>query len=83
MTLGPVQHCVEAIGGTASIATLKYIAVKIGATERILPHAIRQKFDIAPDGTLEPVTAGSTRPTSAVVTGAGVQAVEQFDLRAP
>jgi hypothetical protein len=57
--------------------------VKIGTTERILPHAIQQKFEIAPDGTFAPVTEGSTKPTSVVVTNAGVATVEQYELRAP
>jgi len=48
------------------VVKLGYIVDKIGTTERILPHAIKQQFEIGPDGTLELVTAGSTRPTSVV-----------------
>ncbi|SHN87124.1 hypothetical protein SAMN05444170_7014 [Bradyrhizobium erythrophlei] len=65
------------------LAALGYAVMKTGTTERILPHAIRQKFEIAPDGTLVPPTEGSTRPTSMTVTNAGLAVVEQFDLRVP
>ncbi len=51
-------------------------------TERILPHAIRQKFTVGADGELEPFTEGSSKPMSAVVTNADT-VVEQFDLRTP
>jgi hypothetical protein len=44
LTLGQVQRCVEAIGGTTNIVGLGYIVVKMGATERILPHAITERF---------------------------------------
>ncbi len=51
-------------------------------TERILPHAIRQKFTVGADGELEPFTEGSSKPMSVVVTNADT-VVEQFDRRTP
>ena len=35
------------------LAALGYIVEKIGESQRILPHAIRQKFTIRADGELE------------------------------
>lgn len=51
-------------------------------TERILPHAIRQKFTVGADGELEPFTEGSSKPMSVVVTNADT-VLEQFDRRTP
>jgi hypothetical protein len=84
LTLGiPVQHSVEAIGETASIARLGYIVTLIGESERILPHAIARKFEMSSSGALVAPTEGSTRPVSVIVTNAGIAAVEQFDLWTP
>jgi hypothetical protein len=84
LTLGiPVQHCVVTIGGPAVIARLGYTVQKTGTTERILPHAVRQKFTLGADGELEPFTEGSTKPVSVQVTNAGIAVVEQYDLRLP
>jgi hypothetical protein len=73
----PVQHYVEAIGGTANIARLGYIVEKIGTTERILPHAVAQRFEVSSSGTLVAPTEGSTKPTTVTVTNAGIATVEQ------
>jgi hypothetical protein len=56
---------------------------KIGESQRILPHAVRQRFETSSSGALVPATENSTRPTSTVVTHAGIANVEQFDLRMP
>jgi len=63
------------------LAALGYLVMKIGTTERILPHAVRQRFEIAPDGTLVAPTEGSTKPVTVTVTNGGIAVVEQFDLR--
>jgi hypothetical protein len=76
-------HCVEAAGGTASIVRLGYIVVKIGTTERILPHAVAQRFEVSSSCALIAPTENSTRPTSLVVTNAGIAVVERYDLRQP
>ena len=55
----------------------------VGTTERILPHVVTQKSEIAPDGTLVAPTEGSTKPVTVTVTNAGIAVVEQFDLRMP
>jgi hypothetical protein len=73
-------HCnVEAIG--ASIARLGYIVEKIGTTERILPHAVAQKFEMSSSGVLVAASEGSSRPVPVIVTSAGLARVEQFELR--
>jgi hypothetical protein len=46
------------------LTALGYIVEKIGESQRILPHAIRQKFTIRADGELEPFTEGSPRPVT-------------------
>jgi hypothetical protein len=81
LTLGmPVQHYIEAICEIASTARLGYIVTLIGESQRILPHAVTQRFGVAPDGMLVPPTEGSTKPVS-VINGAGLARVEQFELR--
>jgi hypothetical protein len=65
------------------LAALGYIVEKIGESQRILPHAIRQKFTIRADGELEPFTEGSSRSVTVVVTDAGLAVVERYDLHTP
>jgi hypothetical protein len=55
--------------------------VKTGTSERILPHAVPQRFEVSSSGALVPVTEGSTKPTTVTVTNAGIANVEQSDLR--
>jgi hypothetical protein len=76
----PVQHYVEAIGGTANITRLGNIVVKTGTTERILPHAVAQRFEVSSSGALIAPTEGSTKPVSVIVTAADLATVEQYDL---
>jgi hypothetical protein len=84
LTLGiPVQHCAEAIGGTANNAKLGNVVEQSGTTQRILPHAIAQKFETSSSGALIPATHGSTKAVTVTVTNAGIAAVEQFELRRP
>jgi len=52
---------------------------RIGESQRILPHAVAQKFETSSSGALIP--AGSTKPVSMQVTHAGIATVEQYDLR--
>jgi hypothetical protein len=56
---------------------------EIEGGQRILPYAHHQPMEIAADGTLIPVTAGSTKPTSLVVHGAGPQPTRRFEFPAP
>jgi hypothetical protein len=62
---------------------LGYVVEEIGEGERILPHAVAQKFEISSSGALIAPTEGSTKPTTVTVTNAGIAAVEQYDLRMP
>jgi hypothetical protein len=41
---------------------------RTGTSERILPHAVRRRFEVSSSGALTPATENSTRPTSIVVT---------------
>jgi hypothetical protein len=54
-----------------------------GTTERILPHAVAQRFETSSSGALIPATEGSTKPVSVIVTAAGLATVEQYDLPMP
>jgi hypothetical protein len=81
LTLGtPVQHYVGAVAGTANNAKLGNVVEKTGTSERMLPHAVAQKFEVSSSGALIAPIEGSTRPTSVIVTGAGLATVEQYVL---
>jgi len=74
----------EALPGSplpGQLIALGYIVIKIGESERILPHAVQQRFEIAADGTLIAPTEGSSKPVSVQVTHAGIATVEEYDLR--
>jgi Arm DNA-binding domain len=64
------------------LVALGYIVEKTGETQRILPHAIQQRFEVSSSGALVPVTEGSTKPVSVQITNAGIATVEQYDLDA-
>jgi hypothetical protein len=59
---------------------LGYSVEKTGESQRILPHAIRQKFTVRADGELEPFTEGSSKPVTLTVTNAAIAIVEQYEL---
>jgi hypothetical protein len=40
-----------------------YIVEKTGESQRILPHAVAQRFEVSSSGALVPPTEGSTKPT--------------------
>jgi hypothetical protein len=65
------------------LAALGYTVEKTGESQRILPHAVAQRFEVSSSGALIPATEGSTKPTSMLVTNAGIATVEQYDLRMP
>jgi len=76
----------EALIGSSlpdQLAALGYIVEKTGESQRILPHAIQQRFEVSSSGALVPVTEGSTKPVSVQITNAGIAVVEQYDLRMP
>jgi hypothetical protein len=54
-----------------------------GESQRVLPHAVAQKFETSSSGALVPPTEGSTKPTSVIVTNAGIAVVDRYDLRTP
>jgi hypothetical protein len=61
----------DALVGSAlpeQLAALGYIVEKIGESQRILAHAVAQKFETSSSGVPVPVTEGSTKPVT--VTGA-------------
>jgi hypothetical protein len=60
---------------------LGYVVEKIGESQRILPHAVAQRFEVSSSGALIPATEGSTKPVTVQVTHAGIATVEQYDLR--
>jgi hypothetical protein len=65
------------------LMAMGYIVEKIGTTERILAHAVAQRFETSSSGALVPATEGSTKPVTVTVTvtNAGIATVEQFELR--
>jgi hypothetical protein len=63
------------------LTAMGYIVEKTGESQRILPHAVSQKFETSSSGALIPATEGSTKPMSVIVTNAGIAVVEQYDLR--
>ncbi|WP_154072342.1 hypothetical protein [Bradyrhizobium erythrophlei] len=67
----------------AQLTAMGYIVEKIGESQRILPHAVVQRFEVSSSGALVAATEGSTRPVSVTVTNAGIATVERFDLRIP
>jgi hypothetical protein len=76
----------EALPGSTpprDLRAIGYEVTEIGQTQRILPHAVTQKFETSSSGALVPVTEHSTRPVSVQVTNAGIATVEQFDLTTP
>ena len=60
------------------LAALGYIVTLIGESERILPRAVQQRFQMSLSGAPIPPTEGSTKPVTVAI--AGIAAVEQFDL---
>jgi hypothetical protein len=77
-------NCGSRLAGSplpAQLAAMGYIVEKVGESQRILPHAVPQRFEVSSSGALVPLTEGSTKPVTVTVTNAGIAAVEQFDLR--
>jgi hypothetical protein len=62
---------------------LGYIVEPIGPTQRILPHAIVEKFETSSSGALVTAVEGSTKPVTTRITHAGLATVVQYDLRLP
>jgi hypothetical protein len=60
-----------------------YEVTEIGTTQRILAHAVEQKFVIGTSGSLELATAGSSRPVTQTVTHAGIVVTTVYELREP
>jgi hypothetical protein len=67
----------------AQLTAMGFSVEKTGESQRILPHAIVQRFETSSTGALIPATEGSTKPVSVVVTNAGVATVAQYDVRMP
>jgi hypothetical protein len=67
----------------AHLTALGYIVTKTGESERILPHAVAQRFEMSSSGGLVAVTEGSTKPVASTVTHAGITKVEAFEAIAP
>jgi hypothetical protein len=54
-----------------------------GSAQRILHHAVVEKLVIGPDGTMVPLTPGSTRPAAEVRRHAGLVPVEEWTFHLP
>jgi hypothetical protein len=51
----PVR-CARRLGAASQLTTLGYSVEKIGESQRILPHAVAQRFEVSSSGALVPVT---------------------------
>jgi hypothetical protein len=60
-----------------------YEVSEVGTTQRILPHAIEDKYVIGTGGVLELATAASTQPITRTVSHAGVVTTTAYQLRVP
>jgi hypothetical protein len=65
------------------IAGLGYKPEMTGSAERILHHAIVEKLTIGADGTLVPMTEGSTQRPAEVRRHAGLVEVEEWTFQIP
>src|ERR1700721_3442255 len=55
----------DALAGSplpAQLTAMGYIVEKIGESQRILPHAVAQRFEVLSSGALVPGAGGSTKP---------------------
>jgi hypothetical protein len=65
------------------LAAQGYTVVPTGTTQRILAHAVAQPMTMSSSGALVAAIENSTRPTTVVITNAGIATVEMYDLRMP
>jgi hypothetical protein len=62
------------------IRSLGYHLTELPEGERILHSAIVQKFGSGPDGRLETLTTGSTRPVAMTLKHAGIVKVQRYEF---
>jgi hypothetical protein len=62
----------------AELRELGYDVREIGEGERIRPTAIVERFVRNADGTLAPLTEGSTKPVTAILHHAGITKVKRY-----
>lgn len=75
---------IETLSGSFILTDLDaagYDVTPVGSGERILPAAIEQRFTQLPDGTMQQVTAESTRPVSMTVHHAGITKTFRYEVR--
>jgi hypothetical protein len=63
----------------AALRDLGYIVERTAETQRILPHAVTERFETSSPGALVTATGNSTKP----VTHAGIATLEQSNMRMP
>jgi hypothetical protein len=51
--------------------------------QRILPHAIKTEMVLSSSGAMIPAAAGSTRPTTTVITHAGIATTKRYSFPSP
>jgi hypothetical protein len=73
----------ENSGIPEELRKLGYTLSNLGQGERILHHAIEQKFTRAPDGTFVPLTPGSSGPVALVTQHAGIVTVARYGFDLP
>jgi hypothetical protein len=65
------------------LAALGYIVTRTGETQRVLAHAIAQKFETSSSGAFVAAVENSTKPVTTRVTHAGIAIVDQYVMRLP
>jgi hypothetical protein len=70
-------------GLPAAVRDLGYVVEHMGQSQRILPHAITERFETSSSGGLVTATEDSTKPVTTRITHAGLATVVQYDLRLP
>src|SRR6267378_4117778 len=78
---GAIDVSMECLPDSSLPDELKALGYRLeptGETQRILPHALTEKFTRGADGTFAPLVAGSTLPVAHTVTHAGIVRVLRF-----
>jgi hypothetical protein len=82
---GAPEIVIECLPGSTlpdELRDLGYDLHDAGEGERILPAAIVERFTKNADGTLGPLTEGSTKPVTAILHHAGIATVQHYGIMA-
>jgi hypothetical protein len=83
---GDTVVTMECLPGSTLPAELRAAGYDVqpdGNGQRVLAHSIVEKFVAGPDGTMQPLTAGSSQPVAQTVTHAGIVRTERHAFSLP